>query len=261
MQPDPGDLHVPQLATMPFQTEHAARQTDPDDYVRFRRKTLARGIDAVIGFKRDGGSEIQSLRFDAERFTAAEAKTWLKDHDFKTTLEAAKPAEKAAIGIATAVAMTTIAKKDELRYSLGIVYEPGEEDTQGEFATAEEIRKAHWAFAKRRHDLCKHGEVLLKALAADECVDIKIDCGELEKVAFLDDEHRQLEDDRALGVIIDDYQAAVDQEINGQRVKAGTWLIGVEWSPEMFAKIKRGERQGFSMYGRAERVKAEAAHA
>jgi HK97 family phage major capsid protein len=67
----------------PYPNEHAARLTDPDQYDSIRRVNddFGAGIDAIYGIK-DGTSELQAIRFDAERFTPAEAREWLSDHDF-----------------------------------------------------------------------------------------------------------------------------------------------------------------------------------
>lgn len=67
----------------PYPNEHAARLTDPDQYDDIRRVNdeFGAGIDAIYGIK-DGTSELQAIRFDADRFTPAEAREWLADHDF-----------------------------------------------------------------------------------------------------------------------------------------------------------------------------------
>lgn len=70
---------------MPYPNEHAARLHDPSGYERFRRMVNqgGAGIDFILGFKRGGGSEVQAIRFAKSKFTAAEAKKWLADHDHK----------------------------------------------------------------------------------------------------------------------------------------------------------------------------------
>jgi len=67
----------------PYPNEHAARLTDPDQYDRIRRVNddLGAGVDAIYGIK-ENTSELQAIRFDADRFTADEARTWLEEHDF-----------------------------------------------------------------------------------------------------------------------------------------------------------------------------------
>jgi hypothetical protein len=47
-----------------------------------RVKTLGKGIRAIIGFKKDGGSEIQSFLFPRKQYTLAQAKAWIKSHDY-----------------------------------------------------------------------------------------------------------------------------------------------------------------------------------
>jgi hypothetical protein len=86
---------------MPFRTEHAARQTDPGKYTGFARgkpKGFPAGVSVVYGLRTIGGktkSEIQTIRFKASQWTPKQARKWLKDHGFKSTLEVAKPIKKA----------------------------------------------------------------------------------------------------------------------------------------------------------------------
>ena len=71
---------------MPFPNEHAARQSDPGKFQRFRRgkpKGFPKGISAIFGVNSAGKSEIQSLRFDRKLWTPKRAREWLKSHDFK----------------------------------------------------------------------------------------------------------------------------------------------------------------------------------
>ena len=87
------------VVNKPFPNEHAARQTNPGQYDQFRRGRptgFPAGVDVIWGIKLKPKrvSEIQSIRFDAKKFTVAEAKTWLKDHNFKTTVEAAAKPKK-----------------------------------------------------------------------------------------------------------------------------------------------------------------------
>lgn len=71
----------------PYPNEHAARITDPEQYQGFRRMNdeLGEGIDIILGLK-DGTSEIQSIRFDVEQFTAEEARQWLSDNGYEPLL-------------------------------------------------------------------------------------------------------------------------------------------------------------------------------
>ena len=70
----------------PYPNEHAARLKDPSQYERFRRVNDegGAGVDFIYGIKTVDGEEVvelQAVRFDAERFTPAQARQWLTDHD------------------------------------------------------------------------------------------------------------------------------------------------------------------------------------
>jgi HK97 family phage major capsid protein len=71
----------------PYPNEHAARLKDPDQYDDFRREVDAggEGIDFIYGFK-DDESELQAIRFDKSRYTIAQAKEWLDEHDMEPIL-------------------------------------------------------------------------------------------------------------------------------------------------------------------------------
>lgn len=59
------------------------RVASPKAFIRFRVKTLGSAIKAVIGFKKGGGSQIQSLLFSRKRWTLKTAKAWVKAHNYK----------------------------------------------------------------------------------------------------------------------------------------------------------------------------------
>jgi len=59
------------------------RIQNPKQFIRFRTKTLGKGIKAIIGFRKGGGSQIQSLLFDKKRWTVKEARKWVKEHDMQ----------------------------------------------------------------------------------------------------------------------------------------------------------------------------------
>jgi Transcription factor regulating root and shoot growth via Pin3 len=70
---------------VPYPNEHAARIHSPGQYVKFRRDNgrLGPGIDAIFGIKKDGSTDIQAIRFDKTKYTAQQARHWLKTHKFK----------------------------------------------------------------------------------------------------------------------------------------------------------------------------------
>lgn len=78
---------------MPFPNFHSARQRSPDDFdpdgmgkgKKFKTTKITDGITAIIGKLKgnDDSTTIQTYRFDKEKFTAKEAKSWLKKHSLK----------------------------------------------------------------------------------------------------------------------------------------------------------------------------------
>lgn len=77
---------------MPFPNQHSARQTDPAQYKEFRRfspKGFPEGIDVILGLKEDGGSEIQSVRADASKFSPKKFAEFLRENGFEADIEEA----------------------------------------------------------------------------------------------------------------------------------------------------------------------------
>ena len=78
---------------MPYPSEHSARLKAPGTFDKFRRQNDAggSGVDFIFGIK-NGKSEIQAIRFDANKFTTAEAHAWLTKNDkHPISFEPAKP--------------------------------------------------------------------------------------------------------------------------------------------------------------------------
>lgn len=75
---------------MPFPNFHAARIRNPEEFTQIKvLKTLPNGIMIYGGrLKSDprGSSKEQTFRFPKEKFTTAEAKVWLKEHNKKSIL-------------------------------------------------------------------------------------------------------------------------------------------------------------------------------
>lgn len=156
--------------------------------------------------------------------------------------------------------MRVLAKADVKKFSLGVVYAPNEVDTDGEFAKADAIEAAAWAFMERLQTMAKAGTTILKAALSADSDGIVIDISnlaDLEKGAGLDDMHLQVGDEEDLGTIVESYLAPDDMNVNGHAVKRGTWLMGIRWNQAMWAKVQKGERAGLSMFGRVDRVKGQ----
>lgn len=105
---------------------------------------------------------------------------------------------------------------EETHYVTGVVYEPMEEDAHGNFMTEEEIRKAAYWFAKN-----------------GDKVDIQHNFEEADGVT-----------------IVENWVTKSDTEIEGEKIKKGTWLITTEITdPDIWDKVQKGEFTGFSMGG------------
>lgn len=113
----------------------------------------------------------------------------------------------------------TKAEENPEHFVMSIVYEPDEKDTQGDWATADEIRKAAWSF-----------------MESDQIYKIN------------HDEEGEIH-------VLESYIAPVDFEMEGQKIKAGTWLLGSRIrNQETWERIEKGELTGYSMAGDAFRI-------
>lgn len=125
--------------------------------------------------------------------------------------------KKADDGKATFTTYGRIVKADaESHYVTGIVYEPLEEDSHGNFMTEEEITKAAYWFAKN-----------------GDKVDLQHSFEPLDGA-----------------VVVENWIAKADFEIDGEAIKKGTWLMTVEVADEsVWDGIAKGNITGFSMGG------------
>lgn len=110
-----------------------------------------------------------------------------------------------------------IVKTDaENHYVTGIVYEPMEEDSHGNFMTEEEITKAAYWFAKN-----------------GDKVDLQHSFEPLDGAT-----------------VVENWIAKANFEIDGEAISKGTWLMTVEVADEsVWEGIEKGEITGFSMGG------------
>lgn len=124
---------------------------------------------------------------------------------------------KAEGGQASFTTYGRIIKTDsENHYVTGIVYEPMEEDSHGNYMTAEEITKAAYWYAKN-----------------GDKVDIQHSFEPLDNAA-----------------VVENWVAKADFKLGDEVVKEGTWLMTVEVTDEgVWESIEKGEITGFSMGG------------
>lgn len=125
--------------------------------------------------------------------------------------------KKADDGKATFTTYGRIVKADaDNHYVTGIVYEPMEEDSHGNFMTEEEITKAAYWFAKN-----------------GDKVDLQHSFEPLDGAT-----------------VVENWIAKADFDIDGEAIKKGTWLMTVEVADEsVWEGIEKGDITGFSMGG------------
>jgi hypothetical protein len=113
---------------MPYPNEHSARMKDPSRYVRFRRENdkFGSGIHAIWGVTSEGTAELQAIRFDADKFTVAQAREWLQEHGHKPILfePASGKAEGAADGFLLVEAAPEEGDSQAFRV-MGVAYSGG----------------------------------------------------------------------------------------------------------------------------------------
>ena len=86
---------------MPYPNEIAVRIIQPITDGIFARKSIAPGIDIVLQKPRSDDSasmKVQAYRFDKEKFTPEEVKSWLKQHkiSYISFEPASEPSKKEA---------------------------------------------------------------------------------------------------------------------------------------------------------------------
>lgn len=110
-----------------------------------------------------------------------------------------------------------VSKKEDEHIVCGIVYAPNEVDSQGDFTTEEEIRKAAYQF--------------------------------MEEVQKFKINH---EGDYIRAKVLESYVAPEDLMIADQKVKKGSWILATRILDEdLWRRIKKGEIKGYSMAGKA----------
>lgn len=64
---------------MPNLNQHSARMGPPDQFSDIKtRPTATPGVTVLVGLRRDGDEDVESIRFDADRFTPKQAQEWLR---------------------------------------------------------------------------------------------------------------------------------------------------------------------------------------
>ncbi len=204
---------------MPYPHEHAARLTNPGKYQEWARTNdkFGDGIHAIWGITTDPRkSELQAIRFDAKKYTAAQAKKWLKDHGYKP-IRFEPAVSKGALEVEKEVQF--IYKDDSKHLVYGIVMVPDVEDTGNDVTSKEEVEKAAHAFM------------------------------ESSQVIGLD--HTSKLD----AVPVESYIAPVDITIGKEHVPEGSWVMVTKVLEDgVWLMVQAGEINAYSIGARAYRT-------
>jgi len=135
---------------MPYPSEHAARLVEPNRFEpdSFRRENdkFGEGIHAVFGkLKGEENMTLQAIRFDADKFTAEDARRWLETHDYKPIAfeEAEEKTEKALSYF------MPLQKVDEARREVWGVAAIEQPDQSGEIMDYDKSKPHFWEWSKR----------------------------------------------------------------------------------------------------------------
>lgn len=194
----------------------------------------ARGFDGALAAAVSKAAEEADIDEPTRELFAAKLRAfdgaWL--HEAVRGIAGPDPVVKRVFGVSVEPApeelperRATLLKADapagELRYVLGIVLEPDVVDSQDDTYTADTIRQAAWEYLVHFRNRGLQHKVFVNQ-----------------------------------GVeLVESYIAPQDLVIAGQRVKAGTWLIG--WhviDDAIWEAIKSGALTGFSIGGTAEKI-------
>jgi len=153
---------------------------------------------------------------------------------------------------------------DFLNYTLGVAMPVGEEDSQGDIPQEEDVQKAAWNYMRKlqNKEECDYQkfakeflEKVVEVIESDE--DVKIDADKLVKYqkelkSRVGDMHSDFSEDN--GEVVESFVLPHDMTIGGEKLKKGSWLLGVVWNDEIFEKILKGERTGLSVGGQGVRI-------
>lgn len=211
----------------PYPNFHACQLKPPGSFKDKSFRTVYRKHDgkkyAVIMGKLKGESSMteQTYRYDKEIWDTDDARAHCKDHDGKFEAAKVEKAEdKEQFSKFVKFVGVQKADKNPERIVMGIVYEPDTKDSQGDWANEDEIREAAYSFME--------SEQVYKINHEGSGASIRV---------------------------LESFIAPVDYELEGEKVKKGSWMLGSRVVDEdVWEKIESGELTGYSMAGMALRI-------
>ena len=202
---------------------------DDDSFRRIALQKKSPRVYAIIGkLMGESSTTIQALCFSkSDVLTIQKAHSWVSSHRsvmkmgvdlMKISAEGGlseKDVDEVVDEVEKGVGFTVRKVDDDEHIVGGVIYEPMVEDADGDFATAEDIRKAAYGY-----------------MAASQQIKLM---------------HKGLP---IRANVIESFIAPVDFKVEDQIIKEGSWWVSVHVSDDnAWAAIKSGEITGFSMGG------------
>lgn len=177
-----------------------------------------------VTLRGDTRRALVAMQPDALKSTVAKALAIAID-DGAPELEVEAPTPEGAVSPERTIKRAFLTKAEgdtEERYVLGVVMEPDEVDTQGDTQSAEDIRKAAFAFMEDYRNGGGHMGLM----------------------------HKQIVDGKLC--ILESYIQKADETIGDQPVKTGTWMMAMRVIDDgLWDAVKSGDYTGFSIGGTA----------
>jgi len=206
-----------------YPNTHSARQLDPAENKVVGSKEIAPGVRMLFALK-DGKSVAQSIHFDATKFTVAQARAWLKAHDYSAAQFTAAGGEVAEKGVEFQVNVLKV--DEEERTSTAIVYpvKPlGWKDTQQDWMSKAEIRKMAHRFMVTSQHYDMHHKVF--DVGPDDAAVVE---SWLSPVVFTWPD-------------------------TTQEVTEGSWIVTTKYGTAIWPRVKAGEFMAYSIRGKGHR--------
>jgi hypothetical protein len=253
------------------------------------KNQFGKGINTILGIRRKNGkkvSEVQSIRFDKSVFTPAQAKEWLKNHDFKaSSFERATGAKKSVSKCydsempSTAYARFRVEDgKVHLKgFDINLKPEDITDDLMSQFsqlgtslpkkqpaAAQKSVPEESFNIDMRILRKSKKEQIVFGVVMEPEVPDGEDEITsavEIEKAA-----HDYLKNQRVVKrehkdstdcVPVESFIAPVDFTMKKEKVLKGSWLMGVHIpDAKLWKQVEDGKLNAFSVGGSAERIAA-----
>lgn len=214
---------------MPFEGEHAARQRSPSVFDAGSLKrftdTMPEGVALIMGtMKGKEKQQVQSVRFNADKWTAGQAQQWLKDNRYKVNLF------EEAVTKAWSVSVPISKLADEKRLAFGwasvVIDDDGQAviDHQQDRISIPELEKAAYEYVQKSRQSTE--------------MHTKKGVAELVESVVMTPEKRE-----AMGI--------ATEGISG-------WWVGFRVNDQaVWSKVKAGEYSEFSIGGTAKRKEVQ----